>query len=196
MLRRSFAILLLAGCATPSSTPVPRTDAPPVIQAENPEWAKIAEEALRGLPPEEQQKLLESERRYQLALAWFNKADFDKAKVEAQIAIQIRPENVAARRLLNDIHEIIVGGPTRLRGIGDHELQVAQVTADQSRLEIANHLLHGGRYMDAQMYKSALREFENAEFKILNLSGDPRAMNDLLPRVREWKARAKSSIRD
>jgi len=67
------------------------------------------------------------------------------------------------------IHEIIVGGPTRLRGIGDRELQVCRITVDQARIEITNHLLNGGRYMDAQLYSKALREFEDAEFKIVNL---------------------------
>ncbi len=140
--------------------------------------------------------MLEAERRYQLALAWFNKGDFDKARVEAQVAVETWTEHISARRLLDDANEIIVGGPTRLRGIGDHDLQVARVMVDQARLEIENHLLQGNRFLDAQLYASALREFESAEFKIRNLSYDLKSMNDLLPGVRELKARAKSSLKD
>ena len=46
------------------------------------------------------------------------------------------------------------------------------------------------------MYTSALRELENAEFKIRNLPYDVKSMNDLLPKVKELAARARSSIRD
>jgi hypothetical protein len=140
--------------------------------------------------------MLESEQRYRLALAWFNKGDFDKAKSEAQAAVQAWPEHLSARRLLDDVNEIIVGGPTRLRGIGDLELRVARVTADQSRLEIENHLLQGRRFLDGGMPSAALREFENAEFKIRNMPYDLKAMNDLLPGLRDLKARAKSSLKE
>jgi hypothetical protein len=193
-----FALVLAAGCSTPAD-PAPRTAAeerPPVVQAENAEWARIAEEAARGRTVGEQRRMAESEQRYQLALAWFNRGDFDKAKVEAQAAIQAWPEHLAARKLLDDVNDIIVGGPTRLRGIGDQELRVARVTVEQGRLEIENHLLHGKRFLDAGMYAAALREFENAEFKIRNLPLEVRAMNDLLPGLRELKARAKSFLRD
>ena len=192
-------VLLLAGCSTPPperATPPERPEPEVAIQAENPEWRKIPEELLKGRPAAEQQRILESERRYQLALAWFHKADFEKAKIEAQLAVQAWPEHLAARKLLADVGEILVGAPTGLRAIGDHDLRVAQVTVEQQQLEITNHLLHGGRFLDDRMYRSALREFENAEFKIRNMPYDVKAMNDLLPKVREMIARAKSSVRD
>src|SRR5581483_6072297 len=198
MLRRSLLLLLAAGCSAPVD-PAPAPPLPPkrvTVEAQSPEWARIAEEAARGRPLAEQQRMAESERRYELALAWFNRADFDKAKVEAQAAIQAWPEHLAARKLLDDVNEIIVGGPTRLQGIGDPELRVARVAADQARLEIENHLLHGRRFLDAGMYSAALRELEDAEFKIRNLPYDQKAMNDLLPGIRALKVRAKSSIRE
>ena len=192
-------VLLLAGCSVAPSTSPPKEPAPRAaleIQAETPEWRKITEELLKGKTVVEQQRILESERRYQLALAWFHRADFEKAKIEAQLAVEAWPEHVAARKLLADVGEIIVGAPTGLRAIGDVDLRVAQVTVEQQQLEITNHLLHGGRFLDAKMYASALREFENAQFKIRNMPYDVKAMNDLLPKVRELIARAKSSIRD
>ncbi len=200
-MKKVLPILLLAGCATSAPPPadVPRTERPDPdvqVQAENPEWRKITEELLKGRTVAEQQRILESERRYQLALACYNRADFEKAKIEAQLAVQAWPEHLAARKLLADVNEIIVGGPTGLRAIGDHDLRVAQVRVEQQQLEITNHILHGGRFIDAKMYASALREFENAEFKIRTMPYDVKAMNDLLPKVREMIARAKSSIRD
>jgi hypothetical protein len=199
MMKRALLFLFAAGCSTPASAPVPeppKTGPKVVVEAENPEWQKIAEQLTKGLTVGEQQKLLEAERHYTLALAWFNRADFEKARVEAQLAVEAHPEHLAARKLLSDVGEIIVGGPTRLRGIGDHELQVARVTVEQQQLEITNHILHGGRFLDAKMYTSALREFQDAEFKIRSMPYDVKAMNDLLPRVRELSARAKSSVRD
>jgi len=192
MVRRSLLLVLIAGCSAAPEPP----PAPPVVEAQSPEWARIAEEAAKGLTVAEQQQLVESEQRYLLALAWFNRGDFDKAKTEAQAAVLAWPDHLAARKLLHDVNEIIVGGPTGLRGIGDHELRVARVTVEQSRLEIENHLLHGKRYLDAAMYSAAIREFENAEFKIRNMPHDVKAMNDLLPGLKEQKARAKSSLRD
>jgi hypothetical protein len=199
-MKNVLPLLLLAACSSPPPPVEPaQRDKPvqaPEIQAQSPEWQKITEELLKGKTVAEQQKILESERRYQLALACYNRADFEKAKIEAQLAVQAWPEHLAARKLLADVNEIIIGAPTGLRAIGDHDLRVAQVTVEQQQLEITNHLLHGGRFLDAKMYSSALREFENAEFKIRNMPYDVKAMNDLLPKVREMIARAKSSIRD
>src|SRR6185436_8121562 len=167
MLKRSLVLILAVGdstlltasCAGPSAPPA-REAAKPApeaeIQAETPEWRKIAEEAARGRTVAQQQQLLESERHYQLALAWFNKADFEKARIEAQAAVQTWPEHIAARKLLSDVGEIIVGGPTGLRSIRDVELQVAQVRVEQQEIEISNHLIHGQRYLDAKMYARAL----------------------------------------
>ena len=198
-MKKGLWLLLLAGCSSNPPEPAPKskeTDCVVAIQAEGPEWKKIAEELTRGKSIEEQQRLLESERHYQLGLAWFNLADFEKAKIEAQLAVKLWPEHLAARRLLSDVGEIIVGGPIRIAGIGEHDLRVAQVTVEQQQIEITNHLLHGGRYLDAKLYSSALREFENAEFKIRHMPADVTTMNDLLPKVRELAARARSSIRD
>ena len=198
-MKRTLLILILAGCSAPASAPVaekPKPEAPVVIQAQDPEWQKLAEELTKGMTVAEQQKALEGQRHYDLALAWFNKGDFDKAKVEAQIAIQKSPEHIAARKLLSDVNEIISGRPTGLRTPAEQELRVAQVRVEQAQIEITNHLLHGERFLNAAMYKSALREFENAEFKIRNMPYDVKSHNDLLPKVRELSARARSLSRD
>ena len=198
-MKRTLVILILAGCSSPASAPVAektKPEAPIVIQAQDPEWQKLAEELTKGMTVAEQQKALEGQRHYDLALAWFNKGDFDKAKVEAQIAIQKSPEHIAARKLLSDVNEIISGRPTGLRTPAEQELRVAQVRIEQAQIEITNHILHGERFLNAAMYKSALREFENAEFKIRNMPYDVKSHNDLLPKVRENIVRAKSMLRD
>jgi hypothetical protein len=199
-MKKPLFLLILAGCSAPAPAPVaepPKQEkAPVVVQAQDPEWQKLAEELTKGMTVAEQQKLLEGQRHYDLALAWFNKGDFEKAKVEAQIAVQKSPENIAARKLLSDVNEIISGRPTGLRTPAEQELRVAQVRIEQAQIEITNHLLHGERFLNAAMYKSALREFENAEFKIRNMPYDVKTQNDLLPKVRELSARARSLQRD
>ena len=200
-MKNTLWVLLLAGCSAPEASPAPKPDAEKPkakveIQAESPEWQKITEELLKGKTVAEQQALLESERAYQLALAWYNKGDFDKAREQAQRAVQLCGEHLSARKLLNDINSIIVGGSPTALSIPEHDLRVAYVRVEQAQLEITNHILHGARFLDARMYTSALRELENAEFKIRNLPYDVKAMNDLIPKVRSMIARAKSSIRD
>ena len=198
-MKKALLVLVLAGCSAPApshKTSSTLCDTPVVVQAQDPEWQKLAEELTKGMTVAEQQRALEGQRHYDLALAWFNKGDFDKAKVEAQIAIEKSPENIAARKLLSDVNEIISGRPAGLRTPAEHDLRVAQVRVEQQQLEITNHILHGGRFLDARMYKSALREFENAEFKIRNMPYDVKSLNDLLPKVREMASRARSSIRD
>lgn len=195
MLRSRLLLVLLAGCSAPSPASVP-PPAPPAVEARSPEWARIAEEAAKGRTVAEQQRFAESEQRYRLALAWFNKGDFDKAKSEAQAAVQARPDHLAARKLLNDVNEIVVGRPTRLRGIGDVELQTCRITVEQATLEIDNHLLQGKRCQEAGLHAAAIREFENAEFKIRNMPFEVKSMNDQLPALRASIARSKSSLRE
>jgi hypothetical protein len=154
----------------------------------------IAKELLRGRAPEEQQKILQSDGHYQIALAHFNRGDFERARDQAREAVAAWPENLAARALLSDIYSILVGSPTP--SIPDREVRLARVATEQAQIEISMHLLHGERYFGAGMFDSALREFESAELKIRLLPYDVPAMNELLPRVKEWISRAKSSRRE
>src|SRR6516162_7179599 len=100
-MKRAVWVVILAGCsAPPRPEPPPQRDPPKqecliVVEAESREWQKIAEELTKGRSIGDQQRLLESERHYQLGLAWFNKGDFEKAKIEAQIAVDKWPEHLA-----------------------------------------------------------------------------------------------------
>ena len=135
-MKRTLLVLILAGCSSPASAPVaekPKPEAPVVIQAQDPEWQKLAEELTKGMTVAEQQKALEGQRHYDLALAWFNKGDFEKAKVEAQIAIGKSPEHIAARKLLSDVNEILSGRPTGLRTPAEQELSAVLSPHDLGR---------------------------------------------------------------
>ena len=197
-MRFAVALLALSACAAPPpAAPVPRDQpkAPPA-DAANPEWERVLKDLVADRSAEEQQQIALSQRHYELGLSYFNRGDFDRAKTEAQEAVRIWPENIPARRLLTETGDIIIGRPAAPRAIGEQAAREALVAAEQAQLEITMHVVHGKRYFDARMYESALKEFENAEFKILHLPYDVKSMADLLPQVRELKARSKSSIRD
>ena len=165
-----WLLCTLAGCAEPAKA----VDVPPAAVAPEPP----SEGATRG----EQVRAAESERWYELALAWFNKGDFDKAKEAARRAVQVSGENLAARKLLDDIHSIIVGAPQRHPH--ERDLQLALVGVEQAQIEIAKHVSDGRRYLSAKMYESARREFAAAELKIRALPYDVPALRDLLPEIR------------
>lgn len=198
-MRISVALLALSACASPgapAAPPPPEARPPAGIQAENAEWSRVLQELVAGRSVEEQSQVALSRRHYELGLTHFNRGDFDRAKTEAQEAIRIWPENIPARRLLSEAAGIIIGGPETPRAIGEQAAREALVAAEQAQLEIAMHLIHGKRYFEARMYESAVREFEDAEFKILHLPYDVKSMNELLPQVRSLLARSRSAKPD
>jgi len=165
---RSLALLLLAGCASQGTStatpPAPEPAAPPAAPAPAPRTS-------------------EAERFYDLALAYYNKGDFDKAKDCARRAVQLAPEDLAARKLLNDIHSIVAGGGP-LPTPGEHDIRIHKVRVEQAQIEITKHVRDGQRYLGARMYESALREFESAELKIRALPYDVETLQKLLPDIR------------
>ncbi|HXX93567.1 MAG TPA: hypothetical protein VEN81_08030 [Planctomycetota bacterium] len=195
-MRVSVALLALAACGSPGApAPAPPREEPrtPGLQAENAEWARVLQDLVAGRSLEEQSQATLSRRHYELGLSHFNRGDFDRAKTEAQEALRIWPENIAARRLLSEAAGIIVGGSETPRAMGESAAREALVATEQAQLEIAMHLIHGKRFFEARMYESAAREFEDAERKILHLPYDVKAMNELLPQVRASLARSKSA---
>ena len=78
--------------------PSPDTQKAVQVQASSPEMEKIALELARGRSAQEQQQIYESQRHYEQALMFNNKGDFDKAKIEAQKAVEAWHENIAARK--------------------------------------------------------------------------------------------------
>lgn len=200
MHKNAILLILAAGCsAAPTSAAKPpeplKAGRLPPSGALDPQGPKAGDLDLE-LDPVSQARRLEAERHYELALAWFRRADFEKAKIEAQVAVERWPGHLAAHKLLSDIGDLLVGGASRIPGLGEQELRLAGVMAEQQRLEITNHVIQGTRFLEAKLYSSALREFENAEFKIRNMPYDVPSVSELLPRVRALAARARSSLRE
>jgi tetratricopeptide (TPR) repeat protein len=156
---RAAGLLLLAGCAATPPAPPPAAPPPRTAAVDVPR----APEA-RGW--------------YDLALAHYNRGDFEKAKECARKAVQSDPEDLAARKLLDDIHSIIVGAPSK-PDVREHLVRV-----EQAQIEITKHVADGRRYLGAKMYASALKEFETAELKIRAMPYDVEAVRSLLPEIR------------
>lgn len=172
---------------TPQTPPAPETQKALQVQAASPEMEKIAQELARGRSAQEQQQIYESQRHYEAALVFNNRGDFEKARIEAQAAVEAWHENVAARKLLNDIGRIMVAGRPELgaRSIAEDARDDFRVRIEQAQIEITKHVRDGERYLNAHMYEQALKEFENAEFKIVNIPYEVKAMSDLLPSVKD-----------
>jgi type II secretory pathway component GspD/PulD (secretin) len=173
----------------------PEPPKPVTIQAASPEAEKLAQELARGRTAQEQTRIYQSQNHYQLALSYHNKGEFEKAKIEAQRAIEVWPENLAARKLFTDIQQLIVGGRAEFgaRSLADQALMDFRVRIEQAQIEITKHVRDGERYYNARMFEEAIKEFENAEFKISNIPYEVKTMNNLLPRVRESIIKSKNS---
>jgi type II secretory pathway component GspD/PulD (secretin) len=194
-----------APIAAPEQPVAPPTAAPDpgkalVVQAASPEMEKIIQEVARGRSQEEQAKIAESRQHYQIALANQNRGEFEKARIEAQLAVDADHENVAARKLLNDIQQIMVGGKAQFgaRSIAEDAASTFRIQIEQAQIEIAKHVRDGERYYNARMYDESIKEFENAEFKITNIPYEVKAMQELLPRVKDSvvKCRNAKAIED
>lgn len=191
-MKRAIVLAVLAGCAAPAPPPPP-VEKPLAIEAADEKWAEILRQLVQGRSTAEQQQIYESQRHYELALAYYNKSDFDRAKVEAQRAVQKWGENLVARKLLSEILSLIGAAPASTTPAELERLHFIQ-RIEGEQIEITKHVRDGDRYLSARMYGEALKEFENAELKIRAIPYDVKAMNDLLPRVREKLARSKNAL--
>jgi Ca-activated chloride channel family protein len=154
-------------------------------QASSEEMEKLARELAQGRSAADQQAIYESQRHYEQALMFNNRGDFERAKAESQKAVEAWHENVAARKLLNDVNRITVDRPEGARSIAEDSRDDFRIRIEQAQIEITKHVRDGERYLNARMYEQAVKEFENAEFKIQNIPYEVRAMNELLPLVKD-----------
>ncbi len=165
---------------------------PFTVQADSPETEKLVQELAKGRTIDEQQRIHESDQHYKLALAFQQRGDLERAKTEAQKAVQAWHENLQARKLLAEINQLTVGGRGEfgVRGLADQELRRIQVQIEQAQIEILKHIRDGERYFNAAMYLEAADEFKNAEFKIVHIPYEVKPMNDMLPQVKTWIAKS------
>jgi len=171
----------------------PGWEQPVTVQASSEEMEKIIREIARGRTKEDEAKITGSGKHYELALTYHHRGEFEKAGIEAAKAVETWHENVAARKLLNDVNRITRGGKA--------ESDARSITEDVSapllsmQLEIGKHVRDGERYFNAGMYAEALREFENAEFKLQGVSSEVKAAEDLLRRLKDSMLKSRNALR-
>jgi tetratricopeptide (TPR) repeat protein len=171
--------------------PEPESKAPaknPTLQAQDEENRKRLEEAMKTHSVQDQQRLAESNQYYHRALAFKDSGQLDKAKEEAMKAVERWPGNAEARKLLAELNAVMVGGrgEQNARSIAQDQLDEFKVKVEQAQMEITNHIRQGERFYAVREYDSAVREFEQAEFKIKSIPYDIRAMKELLPKVSDY----------
>ncbi len=157
-------------------------------QAASDEARRQLEEAKKGATLQDQQRMAESANFYNLAIAQRDKGELEKAKETAQKSLQTWPGNAEARKLLDELNQIMVGGRREFgaRSIAQDTLDEFRVKIEQAQIEITNHIRQGERFYSVRQYQDAVREFEEAEFKIKNIPYDVKAMKDLLPKVSDY----------
>ncbi len=71
----------LEGASAPSSQDQPAPlDQPLAIDAQDERWRKVAEEAFKKYSLQDQERIAQSQEWYRQAVAWKDKADFQKAR--------------------------------------------------------------------------------------------------------------------
>jgi tetratricopeptide (TPR) repeat protein len=159
--------------------------ASPGVDAQDEEWRRIAE-AFKRYGIQDPQRVSQSQDLHRQATEHKNRGDFEKARDAAAKAVQTWPENLQARQLLAEINSLIVGQPYYGQGsIADKAKEEFMVKLDQAQVEIANHIRNAERFRGIRQYDDAMRELEEAQFKIKSIPYEVAAMKALERPVEE-----------
>ncbi len=174
--------------------PAPAPQDPGKIEAQDENWRKIAEEAIKSRSVQQQEKYVESTAHYERALEFHNRGDFERAKQSAMKAIEAWPSNLEARKLLSTVNAILTGSGAQGSSAEQQRIRdEMRVQIERAQLEITSLIREGDRYRAVGDYENALRAFEEAEFKIKSIPYSLKAMKDLLPRVEEYIRRTREA---
>lgn len=160
------------------------------IEAQDEEWRRILESAIAGISTIEQENLALSQQYALQGRAFVDRGDFERGREALQKAVQRWPQNWDARRLLDEV-DAIIGGNTR-SGASD-AIRTTRVCVEQALIEIGNHIRAGERLYSAREFDAAVREFEDADFKIKHLPCEVGPLKEVGPRVEESLKRARAS---
>lgn len=142
------------------------TDEKSTVQAADEMWKKRLENSLNKLGSSaDEEKIFESNRLYEQAKAMFDRGRYTDARDLCIKALDLWQGNHKARELLARIDETAVRKGDQ--DIGDSALEAFKAQIEGAMLEIAHHLKQGQRYFSSGEYDRALKEFREAEFKIL-----------------------------
>ncbi len=169
----------------PATPPAPHD--PSKVEAQDENARRILEEVAKSRGLQDQQKIAESSALYDQALDFYQKGDFTQAKAAVDASVERWPGNLQARKLQGEINSILTGGAEQ-KGVGGTAQKVQdeiRVRIEQAQMEITNHIREADRHYAVRDYASALRNLEEAQFKIKSIPYDLPAMAALLPKVEE-----------
>ncbi len=110
-----------------------------------------------------------SREKHRLAVAYYNKGDFERARIECQKAVQEWPENLEARKLLAEINMLVVVGRagSGARSIGEDEVNKWRTRIEQAQKRIPESVLKGGGGAEAadEHYRQAERYLQAGDFE-------------------------------
>ena len=194
----SFALALIAvGCSS-GADPAPQAahEAPAAAPAAKPasalpqqpqtgaEWEELINKLKTTYTITEQQKSSQADEHYRLAERYYQAADYEKAEIECEKAIQLNPNHAPAQALVREVR-FVQGrsGATAASHEYGKYIEQALVRQTQTLVEIDNAFQRGTRSFNLGEYDDAEREFR----KILEYA-------KWLPTGVELESRRKSAL--
>lgn len=131
---------------------------------------------------EEQELRFRSEAHVKQAQAYLAAGNLEKARMEAEEALKLFPQNLEAQDVLRRVGDLSTKKPDR--EYPEKEIQIATAALQQSELEIKNCITNGENFYMAREYDKSLKELEEAEIKLMALP-DFSQMKAFAPDVRK-----------
>lgn len=196
-----------AGCST-APQQKPAEPAPAAAPAEKPaapapeaarpqsgsEWEELLNKLKANYAVTEQQKASQADEHYRLAERYYTAADFEKAQLECQKALQLSPSHAPAKALFTEVSFILgQGKATPITQEYDRFMHEALVRHQQLLIEIDNAYERGKRDYNLGEYEQAEREFRRIlEFSKwmptgVELESRRKAALDMLDHTKESK---------
>ncbi|HYF01278.1 MAG TPA: hypothetical protein VEJ18_20310 [Planctomycetota bacterium] len=208
------AAAMAVGCAsseTASQPPAPQ-DAPAAPKAAAPraaqqpsaektpqtgaEWEELLNKLKSTHESTEQQKAAQADEHYRLAERYYQATDFEKARLEAEKALQLNSNHAPSKALLTEINFVTGQGTATPAGqVIDRYLEEALVQRQQTLVEIDNAYQRGTRSFNLGEYDDAEREFrriiEYAKWLPTGVELESRRKQalDMLERTKEGRRR-------
>lgn len=174
MRKSAFALflILVAGSACKSSAPsndAPDTSSAPAIEVQPAAGAEAAAGAqsddaflqeVQKLPVKEQAKAILLAHHLDAAEGWIRTQDFDRAMKEVELALDIDPESLRAKRLRNDIRAFRGEPVATDQTLAEMTRQEHQIRVQQLRAEAQDSMRRAKLQIARSEYAAAIAELE------------------------------------
>lgn len=190
--------IALAGGPVQDAPPAPATQTPPPanVQAQDAQTDEFLRKVVQERWAVDQEKRAESLEHLRNAIASKQNSDFETAKMHAERAIELWDGNLEAREVLKECNDQIVGreasGMTQIQQASDE----IRARIQQNHIEINDHIRRGERFMATREYEAALKEFNEALFKVRAMPYAYEPVNQLKPGLENYIGMAQTAMAD